>query len=82
MKEDSLFLRAFKWLLSSFDNNTPGASGRKLTAFVLMVYVGYLHINFAAAHAVEFLYADLVAIFLLLGIVTVQNIIDFKKKDA
>lgn len=72
-------LKAFKWLLSSFDNSTPGASSRKLSAFALMVCVAYLHLKYVTnSNAFDFLVADLCAIFLFLGIVTVQNIIDLR----
>src|SRR5690606_2680877 len=74
-----------RWLLSSFDNRTPGASGRKLTACALMVCVFYLHYAYVTPkNAVEFLIADLSTISSMLGIVTAQNIIDFRiqKKEA
>lgn len=58
-----------RWLSSSFDNNTKGASSKKLTAFALSALVVYLHYGYASFdNAIEFLIADLAAILGLLGV--------------
>lgn len=69
----------FKKLFASLDNTTLGYSGRKLTA-VFAVLVGayitkYKLPDEAQLHA---LYAWLGLALLCLGIVTVQQVIDFK----
>lgn len=66
-------------LLASFDNHSMGMSARKLTAFALMVCVAYIHYKWITTDtAVNFLVVDLCAIFLLLGIVTAEQIIKLK----
>jgi hypothetical protein len=65
--------------INSFDNRKPGKSGRKLTAFALMLCVAWLHYKYVTNEtASTFLLYDLCGIFLLLGIVTAQNIINLK----
>jgi hypothetical protein len=66
-------------IYNSFFNNKEGFSARKLTAFSLMVCVAWLHYSHVTdANADTFLMYDLIAIFLLLGVITAQNIIHFK----
>lgn len=69
----------FKWLLSSFDNNTFGASARKLTAFALIVCIVYLHYKHVDnTVVVQVIIVDLVGSAFFLGLVTVSNIIAFR----
>ena len=64
---------------ASFDNSKEGASARKLTAFALMICIAYLHYKFAdTSNAVSFLTVDLVGVFVILGIVTAEQVIKFK----
>lgn len=66
-------------IYDSFFNSREGFSARKLTAFALMILVTYLHYKYVdIGNSFDFLVADLCAIMLLLGIVTAQNIIEFK----
>ena len=66
-------------LYNSFFNSKVGMSARKLTAFALMVCVGFIHLRYVdTGNAFEVLVADLCFIALLLGIVTAQNIIELK----
>lgn len=69
-------------LLSSLDTHTKGYSGRKLTAMWAVLVgtaVTYALPDEAKLHA---LYAWQVLALLCLGIVTVQNIIQFKNGNA
>jgi len=64
---------------ASFDNSKEGASARKLTAFALMICIGYLHYKYTdLSNAVSFLTVDLIGVFMLLGIVTAEQVIKFK----
>lgn len=76
-----------KWIIYSFDNSHPdSASGRKLTAFVIIncVVVGhgfYYHHCWAKQDFEIFsniLIIDYVATGFFLGLVTMQQIISFK----
>lgn len=68
-----------KDLLNSFKNNTAGYSGRKLSAFVGVLTGIYLTIfKLPLANQIEGLIIWLAFSLLCLGIVTVQNIIEFK----
>lgn len=71
-------------ILKSFKNNTEGYSSRKLSAFVGVVTGVYLTIfKIPLENQLDALMVWLGFSLLCLGIVTVQNIIDFKngKKD-
>lgn len=70
----------FQDFLKSFYNKfEEGMSARKLTAFTLMACIVYGHLRFVDVTViVEVLIIDLSAVALLLGIVTVQNLIEFK----
>ena len=71
--------KIFDSLLSSFDNETKGFSGRKLTAFWLVIVVTWLHYNYVdKSIVVDVIQTDLVFIAVCLGLVTVQQIVDFK----
>lgn len=67
-------------LESTFDTNTKGYSSRKLSAFwAIVVMGGLLTWKYGdKENAVEMLTAWLVFGLLCLGIITVQNIINFK----
>lgn len=72
-------------LVNSFDTKNEGFSGRKLTAFVLILLAGFVHYEAdftQRAVGIEFLCADLVGAFLCLGIITAQHIINFKKAES
>jgi hypothetical protein len=67
-------------LESTFDTTTKGYSSRKLSAFWAIVIMGglitYKYVD--VTNAVEMLTAWLIFGLLCLGIITVQNIINFK----
>lgn len=68
----------FDKLEGSFDNKDHGWSARKLSSFALTICVFYLHykyVNFD--NSAEFLLYDLIGIFLLLGVITAEQIIKF-----
>ena len=76
--------KIFNDLWASFNNHEQGASARKLTAFALMVMIGYIHkTQLTHDNATEFLVIDLCGVFLSLGLVTFSQIIELKngKKD-
>lgn len=65
-------------LKDSFNNEKKGFSGRKLTAFFLVACIGYLHYKYVdPSNVTEFLLYDLIAVFLLLGVITTEQIIKF-----
>lgn len=65
--------------LYTFTNNRKGNSARKTTAFALMVCVGWIHFSYLSIEtATTILLIDLSFIALLLGIVTVQNLLELK----
>ncbi len=70
-----------KQLLGSFDNiPKQGFSARKLTAFALMVCIAFIHFKYVDKdNAIEAMIIDLSGVLLCLGIVTAQNIIEFKQ---
>lgn len=71
----------FENILASFNNTPSGFSARKLSAFVLMVCVVWLHYKYVDTNVVvEVIVTDLCFVLLLLGIITVQNIIELRKK--
>ena len=66
-------------LIASFDNSKDGFSARKLTAFSLMTCIGYIHYKFIdKENAIEAIIIDLCGTFLLLGLITVDQIIQLK----
>jgi hypothetical protein len=66
-------------LFASLDNTTLGYSGRKLTALFAVLMGAYVtKYKLAEADQLHALYAWLFLALLCLGIVTIQNIIDFK----
>jgi len=75
--------KGFRWIASSADNNTNGASGRKLTAITFMALIiwgQYKFVDTSMWHDVLITYE--VCIMLLLGIVTVEQIIKFKSGSS
>lgn len=79
MKLELPKIQFFKKVFASLDNHSLGYSGRKLTAvFAILMgaYITKYHLPTEAyLHA---LYAWQILALLCLGIVTIQNIIDFK----
>ena len=65
-------------IINSFYNNNLGFSGRKLTALFCVLYGAYLSKDLEGENRLHACYAFLAVALLCLGIVTVQNIIDFK----
>jgi len=75
-------MKILNYIFASFDNSKEGASARKLTAFALMFCVAYLHYKFVdLATAVSFLIVDLCGVFLLLGIITAEQVIKLKNGE-
>ena len=63
----------------SFTNSKVGYSARKLTSFGFFALAIFIHAKYCNIHnAFDFLCVDLAMILLLLGIVTIQNLIEFK----
>lgn len=63
----------------SLTTNKDGYSARKLSAFLFMGLVVFIHAKYLSNEsAYEFLIVDCAMILILLGIVTIQNIIEFK----
>lgn len=57
------------WLLSSYDNSSKGASAKKLSAFLFMLLIVYLHFTYCDYdNAVEFLFIDAGSVLGLLGV--------------
>jgi len=68
----------WQYIRASLDNLTPGASAKKLTAFILMALVVYIHFGYCRlSNCVEFLITDLTTITALLGVSTYESL---KKK--
>lgn len=65
-------------LFASLDNHSLGYSGRKLTALFCVLYGAYLSKDLECENRLHACYAFLSVALLCLGIVTVQNILDFK----
>lgn len=65
-------------LFASLDNHSIGYSGRKLTALFCTLYAAYLSKDLEGENRLHACYSFLTVALLCLGIVTVQNIIDFK----
>jgi hypothetical protein len=68
-----------KDLVRTFDTMPGGFSSRKLTAFVTMMAVVYLHIRYVdTENVVSVLVYDMLFILLLFGIVTFDQLYKFK----
>lgn len=71
--------KLINWIAASFDTHSKGASARKLTAFSIMLCVGYCHIRFVdSSNVVEVLIIDLCGVLLCLGIVTAEQVIKLR----
>lgn len=74
--------QAIKYLLSSFDNSTVGASARKLTAFVTVSMIVYCHFRFVdSVNVVEVLMIDCGFVLSLLGLTTWESITKSKNNE-
>ena len=73
-------MKIIEKILSSLDNHTKNSfSARKLTAFVLMILISYSHYKYVnSTNVVEVIIIDLSGVFLLLGLVTVEQITKLK----
>lgn len=70
--------KAFNWLASSADNHSSGASGRKLTAIVIVALIIHGHSNYVDKDNYYNVYVvDVIFVCVLLGIVTIEQIIKF-----
>jgi uncharacterized membrane-anchored protein len=66
-------------IVDSFNNTKKGFSARKLTAFTFVMFAGYIHIEYVNVdNSIEALLIDAGTALLCLGIITMQNIINFK----
>lgn len=65
-------------LIASLDNHNKGFSARKLTAFATMWLIAYCHQWVSIENVVEVLMIDCAFVLLLLGIITMQQITEFK----
>lgn len=72
--------KGFFWIFASFNaKNDGGSSARKWTAFALVICIFKLHkYHVTKDNASTFLLYDLIAIALLLGIVTAQQLLSAK----
>ena len=70
-------------LIGSFDTvKENGFSARKLSAFALMVCIAFVHFKWVNHDNVaEVLIIDLCGVLILLGLVTAQNILDYKNSE-
>ena len=70
-------------LIGSFDTvKENGFSARKLSAFALMVCVAFVHFKWVNHENVaEVLIIDLCGVLILLGLVTAQNVLDYKNSE-
>ena len=69
-------------LLASLDTHTKGYSGRKLTAMWAVMVGTAVTYTLEPEYKLHALYAWLLIALLCLGIVTVQNIIQFKNGNT
>ena len=68
-----------EYFLASFDNANVGASARKLTAFALMICIGYIHLKYIdSTNCIHALIIDLLGVGFMLGLVTFSQLIQFK----
>jgi hypothetical protein len=70
-------------LIGSFDTvKENGFSARKLSAFALMICIAYVHFKWVNHENVaEVLIIDLCGVLILLGLVTAQNVLDYKNSE-
>ena len=73
----------FKKIFASLDNHSLGYSGRKLTAVFAVLTGAYItKYKLSPSDYLHALYAWQLLALLCLGIVTIQNIIDFKNGNS
>lgn len=66
-------------VLDSFNTEKGGYSARKLTAFVIVACIVYIHIKYVGlANSVDVLFYDMLFVLLMLGIVTFEQLYRFK----
>lgn len=71
-------IKLFKWLSLSTDNSGEGPSGRKLTAITIMALIIHGHMKYVDKdNFYNVLIVYVVFVCVLLGIVTVEQIIKF-----
>ena len=69
-----------KDLVSSFNTRPEGFSARKLTAFAILTMIIYLHFKFVtASNVVSVIEIDMIFIAILFGIVTVDQLLRFRR---
>jgi hypothetical protein len=66
-------------LIGSFDTHTKSFSGRKLSAFFILILVGYLHRYADMTNVIEFVMVDYGAMLVCLGLVTSEKFMSPKK---
>lgn len=81
----SKVMQIVNWFASSVDNHTAGPSGRKLTAITIMALIIHGHLKYVdSKNFYDVLIVYVVFVSVLLGIVTIEQIIKFfgdKPKD-
>lgn len=67
-------------LVGSFDTEKGGFSSRKLTAFITVLCIIYIHIKFVdVSNSLDVLMYDMLFVLVLFGIVTSDQLYRFKK---
>lgn len=70
-------------LVATFNTQPGGFSARKLTAFITMVSIIYLHISYVdTINVVSVLAYDMLFVLLLFGIVTFDQLYKFKNNQS
>lgn len=74
----------FNKIVDSFHNETAGFSARKLTAFVFVIFAGYIHWKYLSFdNCINALMIDAGVTLVALGIITAQNLVELKNgKDG
>jgi hypothetical protein len=68
--------KAWNWFFSSLDNHSDGASGRKITAMVMVGLVCHGHLKYVdKSNFYNVLIVYVIFVCVLLGIVTIEQII-------
>lgn len=71
------------WLKGSFDISKAGASAKKLTAFIFVLLIIWIHIRYCElSNCIEFLITDAGMVLALLGVSTWDKLRSNKQKDA
>lgn len=72
------FMKIINWFIASTDNSPNGPSGRKLTAITIMALIIHGHLKYVSEkNFYDVLIVYVVFVCVLLGIVTVEQIIKF-----